>query len=134
MTNAFADTYKTNPEMDLPELARRLGVELSDLTDIPTDQATAQEGQGPGISRRALRLIDRVPGLAGLATGFAAALAVHNTEAGPALAIPPILDASSFSPTSPYGFGNRTIGYATGVALSYAPQVVDMAYKVVNGM
>ncbi|HIG95661.1 TPA: hypothetical protein HA249_02090 [Candidatus Woesearchaeota archaeon] len=131
MNNAFADTYTTNPEMGLPELANRLGVDLNDLTD----QTTAPEGQGPEtLGSRVLRIINTAPVFAGLATGFAVALAVHNTQAGPALAIPPIVDASSISPTSPYGFGSRMMGYAAGVALNYAPQLADTAYQLIAAL
>jgi len=122
MNNAFADTYTTNPEMGLPELANRLGVDLNDLTD----QTTAPEGQGPEtLGSRVLRIINTAPVFAGLATGFAV---------GPALAIPPIVDASSISPTSPYGFGSRMMGYAAGVALNYAPQLADTAYQLIAAL
>lgn len=130
MTQAFSDTYAAKPYMELSELAERLRIDLSDLT---TDETTPPEGQGQGTPGGILRIINRAPALVGLATGFAAALALHDNRAGPALlAFPPVLDATSFSPTSTYGLGSRIVGYAAGVALSYAPQLFGVAYQTMN--
>lgn len=130
MTQAFSDTYSTTLYMELPELAERLRIDLSDLT---TDETTPLEGQGQGTPGGILRIINRAPALVGLTTGFAAALALHDSQAGPALLVlPPALDATSLSPTSTYGLGSRVAGYAAGVALSYAPQLFEVAYQTMN--
>ncbi len=127
MTQAFSDTYSGTPYIELSELATRLGVDLSDLT---TDETISPEGQGHGRPGSLLRIMNRAPALVGLATGFATGFALHDNQAGPALlALPPAFDATSISSAPAYGLGNRILGYAAGVALSYAPQVVGAAYQ-----
>ena len=134
MTQPFSDTETEALYMGLPELARRLGVDVRELTDDLTDHIRpgTQGLEETRVFDTLTKIVRSSPVLAGLSAGFLTALVSHHTTGPALLAVPPALDASSLSPASSQGFVGRLAGYMGGVAVSYCPQVADTAYQLLT--